>query len=681
MLLDVKLMKQHNINSVRTSHYPDDPRWYDLCDEFGLYLIDECDFESHGFYYKHDDDPSKDPQWKEALVDRMQRMVHRDKNRASVFMWSLGNESSLGQNHYAMRDAAKAIDPLRPIHYEGDGKLDCANVFSKMYPNTDVIEKIQRAEESIEHYGMQVPPEAYKNKPFVLCEYVHAMGNGPGGVKEYWETLYKSRRTQGAWVWEWIDHGLAATTPDGTPYYAYGGDFDEDIHDGNFVCDGLLFPDRTPSPGLLEVKKVYEPVRTEWIDAGQGRAKITNLRFHTDLSDLVCDYAVTCDGEIVTASLLPLPKVAPQTSAELTVPLAKPAHIRPGAAYFLTLRFRQARDTAWATAGHEVATAQTRLSWQAAPVPVKRRSKVWLRETPRAIQLKTATVAAEFDRVFGTLASLRFNETPLLTRPPVLNLRRATTDNDRGWADGRLANIWQEKRLHLLRPRMELIEASADSDAQRIIVRSRLAPPAEHRMGIHLTTGYTLHGSGDLIIDVAGEFEGEWPKQIPRLGLMMGLPKALDQVQWFGRGPSESYPDTKDSQLFGLYRAAVDELFTNYVYPQENGLRSDCDFVAITDRRGVGLLACSDAPLHFSASRYTPADIEAAKHPHELKQRDDVTLILDHAHNGIGTGSCGPGVNASYVLRPENFRFTMRLRPFSIDEGSPSILARQSAVM
>lgn len=686
MLHDVLTMKRHNVNSVRTSHYPDDPRWYDLCDEYGIYVMDECDLETHGFGFKYDDDPLKNPDFKDACVDRMVRMVHRDKNRACVFMWSLGNESGLGANHYAMRDAAKAIDPVRPIHYEGDNKLEVSDVFSKMYAGPEEIERIQKGEEDATHYGMTLKPEAYKNKPFVLCEYVHAMGNGPGGMTEYWETLNKSPRTQGAWVWEWIDHGLRARTPDGTEYFAYGGDFGEDIHDGNFVCDGLLFPDRTPTPGLIEMKKVYEPVVTSAVDLGKGVLKLTNRRNHESIDDLSIGWSLLCDGGVIASGTVATPKILARKSADITIPLVKPAMLKAGSVYHLNLSLTLAADAKWAQRGHVVSTAQFELPWKAPSRIVHRASMrpLTMVESEHAVHITGSSVEVTFDRVLGVISALKHHNTPLLTSGPRVNFWRATTDNDRGgWGPGGpMAKQWHDHRLHQYRPRVVDVQIKQlDKTAAQATVKLRLAPPAFHRRGFNETTVYTFLGSGDILIDTHLVPEGEMPPQLPRVGLMMGLHRQFDQVQWLGRGPGESYSDTKSANLIGHYRATVDQLFTNYVFPQENGLRSDCRFVALTNLRGQGLLAAGCPSLHFGASRYTPQDLEQAKHPYELKKRDDITLILDHAHNGIGTASCGPGVFDQHVLKPQEFRFAMRLRPFSIDNGLPGEYARQSLEM
>ena len=679
MRTDALLMKQNNINSVRTSHYPNDPRWYDLCDELGLYVIAECDLETHGFGFEVETNPTKDPTWKDACVDRMVRTIHRDKNHPSIFMWSLGNESGLGQNHYAMRDAAKAIDPVRPIHYEGDGKLDCADVFSKMYAGIEEIGRIQRGEKVTHYGGAEVSRERMMSMPFVLCEYVHAMGNGPGGVKEYWETLYQNKRTQGAWVWEWIDHGLRTKTPDGREFFAYGGDFGEDVHDGNFVCDGLLFPDRTPTPGLAEVKKVYEPVVAEAIDLAAGKVRFTSRYAHITTAGLRLDYEVTADGKVIASGELDVPAIAAGESAEVQIPLKKPTALVAGAAYDLTIRGTLAGTTAWAPAGHLISTAQFRLPWRSAGRPAKV-GKVRVEKSARAVTFAAGATTASFDLASGHLTSLAFNDIPLLTRSPQVNFQRATTDNDRGgWnIESQASRMWTEARIAQLRHRLISADFVGNSGGVATFqTTTRIAPPVHHQRWWDCTYTWSFFGSGDLRVGVDLTPHGEWYSQIPRIGLLMGIDAAFDQVQWYGRGPGESYSDTKDSQLFGLYRSTVDGLFTNYVFPQENGLRSECDFAALTNLRGVGLLAVGDPMLHFSASRFTPADLEAAKHPHELRKRDDITLILDHQHNGVGTASCGPGVLPQHVLKPQATRFALRLRPFSIDAGSPAALARQ----
>ncbi|MCX7800713.1 MAG: DUF4981 domain-containing protein, partial [Fimbriimonadales bacterium] len=351
---DIRLLKAHNVDSVRTSHYPDDPRWYELCDEAGLYIVDECDLETHGFELTRQPHPTTDPVWRDAFLDRMERMVRRDRNHPCVVLWSLGNESGYGENHAAMAELARRLDPTRPIHYEGDYQGETADVMSRMYPDLETVHRIGRGED-LEGW-MPLPAERHAHKPWIFCEYAHAMGNGPGGLKDYWEAFWQYPRIHGAFVWEWIDHGWEARTEDGRTYHLYGGDFGDVPNDGNFICDGLLLPDRTPSPGLRELKQVYSPLRFEAVDLPRGWLRVRNLRWFRDLSDLVGTWSIEADGRCVASGGFRLPEAAPQGEADLMLPLPKLDRWRGEGT--LTLRARTAADAAWLPAGHVVAHAQ-----------------------------------------------------------------------------------------------------------------------------------------------------------------------------------------------------------------------------------------------------------------------------------------------------------------------------------
>jgi len=681
MVRDILLMKQHNINAVRTSHYPDDPRWYDMCDQYGIYLIDECDLETHGFDFKTaDNNPTKDPAWKEACVDRMVRMVQRDKNRPSVIIWSLGNESSLGQNHYAMRDAARAIDATRCFHYEGDGKLEVSDFFSKMYPSIEMVRRIQMGLETVEHYGMQLTPQQYTKAPFICCEYAHAMGNGPGGLAEYWETFYQHHRVQGAWVWEWMDHGIRKRTKKGREYFAYGGDFGDEPNDGNFVADGLLFSDRTPTPGLAELKKVIEPVKCEAVDLANGKFKVTNRYDFIGLEHLGISWAVQADGRMIASGSLVSPHVPPGQSAVCNIPLERPRVLKGGVLYTVTVSFILNRDVSWAVCGHEVAWAQFHLPWETAKVPVVRRTvmpQIKVEQSSIAVCVEGADFKFCFDKVRAVVSGWDYQGTSLIQSGPQLNFWRATTDNDRGGGAKSNANQWRAAGLHWLRHRIDAVDiVPLDSRTLRINAAVRIAPPMHNGMGFLCNYAYTLYGNGDLLVDVHGVPQGQWPATLPRVGLQMALSGKLDRVSWLGRGFGESYPDTKQAARFGLFSAMVDDLYTPYIFPQENGNRSDCRWVALTNSRGLGLLAVGRPALDFSAHWFTTMDLETARHTHELKRRDGITINLDYRQNGIGSASCGPGVLPQYELRPEEFRFGVRLRPFTIDAASPAELSR-----
>ncbi|MHB9132123.1 MAG: beta-galactosidase, LacZ type [Armatimonadota bacterium] len=669
MVQDILLMKRHNINAVRTSHYPDDPRWYDLCDRYGIYLIDECDLETHGFTYAPDwqGNPANDPAWEVACVDRMERMVQRDKNHPSIIIWSLGNEANVGCNHKVMADRARELDPTRPIHYEADQHLTFADIFSQMYPHIDNVKKIGEGKESIPYWDQTpIEPELYAKVPYIMCEYAHAMGNGPGGLKEYWDTIYQYPRLQGGFIWEWVDHGIRQHTADGTEYFAYGGDFGDQPNDGNFVCDGLIFPDRIPSPGLIEYKKVIEPVQVEAVDLAAGEVALINRYDFRTLDDLRLSWSVSADGRVLESGTAPIPAIAAGQRGTVKIPYTQPAP-QPGTEYCLTLSFALAQDELWAAAGHEVAWAQFTLP---VAVPAGRvlvaneMPALSLEESGNLICVTGSDFSLTFDRVYAQLKSWQVNGQPLLAAGPRLNFWRAVTDNDRGWDN---AKPWRDARLDSLQHRTNSVEVCQLADqVVQIKASVRIAPPILPSCFLCDYT-YTIYGSGDMLLEVHGVPQGNMPPTLPRIGLQMTLPKSLEQVAWFGRGPGESYADTKQAGRFGLWHAGVDDLYTPYIMPQENGNRTDVRWVALTNAHGAGLLAVGQPELNFSAHRFTTMDFERARHTYDLTPRDEITLNLDYRQNGIGTGSCGPGPWEHYLLKPEEFRFTLRLRPIAGD--------------
>ncbi len=669
MVQDIVLMKQHNINAVRASHYPDDPRWYDLCDEYGLYLIDECDLETHGFDRLPDwkGNPTEDPAWRDACVDRMVRMVERDKNHPSVVMWSLGNEAHFGVNHIAMAECARKLDPTRPIHYEGDYGLRTADVYSRMYIPVDQVAMIGRGAEDELRAVLNPKPEpgvCYTAKPFVLCEYAHAMGNGPGGLKEYWETIYESDCLMGGFVWEWVDHGIRRLTGDGREYFAYGGDFGDEPNDGNFVCDGLVFPDRRPSPGLIEYKKIIEPVKVEASDVAAGKFVVTNRYDFMGLDHLLLCWSVTANGQLIQSGSLPAPRIPARKSRTITIPYDLPALAASGTEYHVTLSFLLAQDRGWAMRGHEVAWAQFEL-----PVKAKRsvpaaggRLPVRLVEERNAFVVRGADFELRFDRIHAVIASWQCNGLSLLKTGPRLNFWRATMDNDRSWDN---AKAWRDAGLFCLQHRTDGTEAVVLENGEvRITARTRIAPPV---LGKAFLCDYTylINGKGEIQVEAHGVPHGAWPESLPRIGLQMTVPLNLDQFSWFGRGPGESYPDSKQANRVGLWTARLDDLYTPYVFPQENGNRSDVRWVTLSDARGMGFMAAGVPTLNFSAHRFSTMDFEAARHTFDLQPRSEITLNLDDRQNGIGSASCGPRPWDQYILKPEPFRFTVVLRPFS----------------
>ncbi|MFI2425270.1 glycoside hydrolase family 2 TIM barrel-domain containing protein [Streptomyces sp. NPDC018955] len=627
---DVLLMKRHNVNAVRTSHYPPHPAFLDLCDVYGLWVIDECDLETHGFVEQDwRDNPVDDERWTPALLDRAARMVERDKNHPSVVMWSLGNEAGTGRGLTAMADWIHGRDPSRPVHYEGDPGCRDTDVYSRMYPSHEEVERIAR--------GLDGGTRRGRELPLILCEYAHAMGNGPGGLTEYQELFERYDRLQGGFVWEWIDHGVEHPELG----YAYGGDFGEELHDANFVCDGLLFPDRTPSPGLAEYKKVIEPVRIE-AGAAEGTVRVTNRYDFADLAHLEFVFSHQVDGVPTGAHRLTVPPLAPGESAEVELPGAPDGG---GEEVQWTVQALLAEDTPWAGRGHEVAWAQGTVTRRTPP--------------PAATGVRPAVDGGRIT-LGPAVFDARTGAPRTLLGVPVSGLRldvwRATTDNDDGAAwqtDTRYGPLWRELGLHRMRHRLDAVETDGDA----LTVRTRVAP-AGREAGLRAAYRWTSDGTR-VRLTVSVVPEGEWRVPLPRLGIRFGLPGGTpeDAVFWFGGG-NESYPDTRAASRDLLWDASVGELQTPYVRPQENGARADVRWAEIG-----GLRVDGEPEFWFTARPWTTEHLDAARHRTDLVPGDTVWVHLDHRLHGIGSQSCGPGPLPRYHLWPEPAEFSFVFSP------------------
>ena len=661
MVTDVISMKRHNINTVRTSHYPNDPRWLDLADRFGLYLIDEADLETHGFHYTGDvSQISKDPAWEAAYVDRASRMVERDKNHPAVIIWSLGNESGYGPNHDAMAAWIRKADPTRLIHYEGAGDAAVVDIVSVMYPKvSDLIQQGQKTDDP---------------RPFFMCEYAHAMGNGPGNLKEYWEAIYAYPRLLGGCVWEWVDHAVRQRTADGEEWFAYGGDFGDKPNDGDFCVDGLNWPDRTPYPGLIEYKKIIAPVRVEAVDLLSGKITVTNRYAFSSLRHLDGAWFLYQGGDLLQQGRLPALEVPAGGSMEVTLPYSLPEPIA-GAEYWLTIRFTLAEDTPWAPRGFEITAEQFQVPLQAPAAPVltiKQMPSLALEALPHHASVRGEDFSIKLDTFNGVIAAWTFQGQLLLNAGPRINLWRAPTDNDI-----HLAKEWQSVGLDRLQHRVTRAEVLSQDpqavtlDVEAVLGAYSLAPLFK------VAYATTLYGSGDVVIKTTLTPVQDGLPPLPRVGLQMRLPKRLDRLTWYGRGPHESYVDRKESALVGIYTGTVQEQYVPYVFPQENGNKSDVRWAALTDSGGMGLLAVGLPLLNVSAHHYTTEDLTRASHTYELKQRDETILNLDIAQCGLGSNSCGPGPLDKYLIDPKEITFSVRLKPFSLDGSSPMRLSRQ----
>lgn len=645
MVDDLRLMKQHNLNAIRTAHYPNDPRFLDLCDRYGFYLIDEADLETHGMQWAGDwDQLSRDPVWHAAFVDRMERMVERDKNHPSVVLWSLGNESGFGAGHVAMAEWTHRRDPSRPVHYEGDRTAAVADVFSTMYTSVPELERLGRRRDLA--------------KPHILCEYAHAMGNGPGNLGEYWDLFYRYPRLQGGFVWEWCDHGIALGR-DGR--YAYGGDFGDEPNDGHFVIDGLVFPDRTPSPGLAALKHAIQPAAVAW-DGARKRLRVRNRMDFLDLGGLLLVWSLQRDGAPVASGTLILPSVPPGRERALTLPLQDV--LATQGEEVLSLSFRLAHATVWAEGGHEVASADLQIhSEPAAPVVCIPPQNLRVQTGSKALEASWQGQDLSFSTSSGELRAWRMRGRPLVLAGPRLNLWRAPIDND-----VRLEGEWRRLGVDRLEERVIECEIRAGSHGVEIVRRSRLAPP-QWAWGLRTMTTYRLSGSGDLIVDVEADPEGKGPTVWPRFGVVLEIASDLADVAWYGRGPGETYADSLHHARIGRFRRSVEELATPYVFPQENGNHAETRWVTLSGpERGI---AVAGVPrLEFSVHRHDVRALDQARHQEEIRLVDDrLFLFLDYAQHGLGSASCGPGALPGYTLEPQPVRWQLRLRAFEAGNG------------
>jgi beta-galactosidase len=662
MIADVRLMKQFNINTVRTSHYPNDPKWYDLCDEYGIYLIDEANIESHAAYHE----TTREFQWNRAYMERGIRMVERDKNHPSVIVWSLGNESGTGPNHAALSGWIHNYDRTRPVHYEGAFKESYVDVVSRMYPTVEALAELAEDDDP---------------RPVLMCEYAHAMGNSCGNLREYWDAVYAHKRLIGGCIWDWVDQGIKKVAEDGTEYWAYGGDFGDEINDRNFCVNGLVWPDRAPHPPLWEYKKVIQPVWLKLKNLAEGRIQVTNRCDFTNLSELGIEWRLEGDGKVLQSGKIPSMDLAPGKSKALRVPVKKPK-LKPGAECFLTVRFVLKKDTAWAAKGHVVAWEQFPMPFQAPAAPTVRigdMPRLAVTESVREIGIGGRRFALEFDKSSGTISSWRWEKESLLLRGPLLNVWRAPTDNDEGGGDWNPAGArkWRAAGLDHLAHEVRDVEVRAlRNGVVRVGVQSRVAAPGAAR-GFDCACVYLIHGSGDVVVKTTVKPFGELPP-LPRIGLTMTLRGDLDAFTWLGRGPHENYCDRNEGAPIGLYSTRVAEQYVPYIMPQENGNKTDVRWAALTSEEGFGLLAVGAPVFEASAQHYTAEDFEAAQHTCELKKRNAVILNLDHRQAGVGGASCGPATRPEYQVPPKRTVFTVRLRPFSGDRAAACKLARQT---
>lgn len=647
MRQEAVLMKQHNINAVRCSHYPNDPHWLDLCDELGLYVIDEADAESHDLYYQL----AGDGRYAAALLERARRMVERDKNHPSIILWSLGNESGCGPNHEAMAGWVRGRDPSRPLHYEPGIWLQWApdpppdriyaggdrvtDIVCPMYPTIDRI---------IEWATNKNHPD--RRRPMILCEYSHAMGNSNGSLADYWDAFEKYPGLQGGFIWEWIDHGIRRMARDGAFYWAYGGDFGDVPNDANFCCDGLVWPDRTPHPAMQEFKFLARPVKAVAFRA--GRVVLRSMRDFTDTGDIRAEWEVTLDGRIVASGVLPAFRIPP--GGEVALPLRWKPPIGARGEFHLNLRYLARRETPWCDAGFLLGWDQLELGGRRT-VPAAPRGTAALRRERDAIVIEAGPVRAVFEPRRGELRELRTSGDLVTSADPRPQVWRAPTDNDG-------IKLWtgQEQKA-LGRWRAAGLETAKLVRRPPVVRRSRDGRVTVVRPSVLRCKGGAIahretwtFGAGALRVDHEFRVPAALA-DLPRLGVVWDLAPGFENLAWFGRGPWENYPDRKRSAPLGLHRSTVSDEYVPYVMPQEHGHHTDTRWVELAAADGTSLrVSAAGAPFGFSASHFTAADLTAAFHTCDLRPRPETFLSLDLAHRGLGTASCGPDTRPEYRI-------------------------------
>lgn len=664
---DIILMKQFNINAIRTSHYPNSYYLYDLCDEYGMYLIAETDLECHGFELTGDykwitDDPS----WELAYVSRMTRMIERDKNHPAIIFWSLGNESAFGCNFRKMTDVAHEMDPTRLVHYEGDFDVESADVYSTMYTWIENPKKPYLMKDIIEK----------SKKPHIHCEYCHAMGNGPGNLKDYQDLVYAHDKLQGGFVWEWFDHGIESFTESGEKYYRYGGDFGDDPSNKDFCIDGLIMPDRTPSPGLYEYKKVIEPITTTAVDIQKGIINLLSRYDFANLDRFNLVYKVMEDDVILQTGFMAVPSIEARANRDITLPYDLSAiKVKPGAHYYVNISYQLREDTSYASSGHELATAQFELPLYKEGIVVRPEGILNVEKEHTTLHVKGANFSLDFNLVNGNLMNIVRDGMQVLSKGPRLTLWRAPISNDMEIID-KLKKVYF---LHLEHEVVMNIDYHMEGNILKVEVDT-INSTTNSAWHFKTKYVYTVCPSGDILIDVEGTSSGRVdlaPDMLPRIGVSMHLDKSMEHVRYFGMGPGENYADSKEAAQMGLYANTVDGLFTNYVIPQENGNHMGCKWVSMTNDRGMGLLASTEGDFNFSASWYEDKDLDDAKHTCDLVKRDYIIFNVDYKQNALGTNSCGQWQLDKYRAKFEDFKLSFRLTPFNNKEVLDKHLAAE----
>ncbi|MCD1126724.1 beta-galactosidase subunit alpha [Jinshanibacter sp. LJY008] len=652
---DLVLMKQHNINSVRTAHYPNDPRFYELCDIYGLFVMAETDLESHGFANVGDlSRITDDPLWEQAYVERIERHVQAQKNHPSIIIWSLGNESGYGCNIRAMYQRCKQLDDTRLVHYEEDRDAECVDVISTMYSRVSLMNAFGE----------------YPNvKPRILCEYAHAMGNGPGGLSEYQQVFDRYPSIQGHYIWEWCDHGILAHDEQGRECYQYGGDYGDYPNNGNFCMDGLIYPDQRPGPGLREYKQVLCPVKVHGEQIDKGLIRIKNAYWFSTLSDITLGINIQADGKIISRQSIRLPAIQPGEEQDIHVALMA----ADGRETFVNVIVYKESKTGYSERLHQLGQYQLALH-PAKPKPIPgSQPAMALRcvEERLSLEIEGKDFALSFCRLSGELQSWRVNGVEIVATAPRINFFKPLIDNHKQENE----SLWQPNHLAIMQQHFRTMAWSWQNDNIVIKVSTLIAPPV-FDFGMRCQYCWQISPSGQVTVTLSGSPYGSYHDIVPKIGLDFGINRRFDWVEYYGRGPGENYQDSCASNLIGHYCQRASELFEHYPFPQDNGNHQDIRWLALSDGEGHGIFIQPAQPINFSLWPYSQQMLHQAKHINELEESGYLTLNLDHQILGLGSNSWGSEVLDTYRVYFCDFSYSFTLVPFPSQQAKASELAR-----
>lgn len=678
---EICMMKAHNINAIRTSHYPNNPWFYELCDEIGMYVIAETDIETHCFEIVGEINRITDnPTWQTVFEDRIERHVIAQRNHVCIILWSLGNESGFGCNIKHAYETCKKLDSSRFVHYEEDRHAEVVDVISTMYTSVEDIEELMKN------------PHL---KPRIICEYAHAMGNGPGGLHEYQKIFDAYDSIQGHFVWEWCDHGIESIDEYGEVYYKYGGDFGDIPHNKNFCIDGLVFPDLTPSPGLLEYKQVISPIRISQISLTEY--SVYNNYYFIDTTHLCCIIEVIENGVSIFSEVQAF-EILAQSMENITV--AESVQCKDDCEYFISFTIVHKKSTIYSEINHEITTQQFlfqkrkhkkknienmkiisknltgNFSQNAPPPSFPDKQCLCFREplkvsgdVSQGITVKkigkqynifTSNSQICFDSITGDLCGIMYHNIEYLQMPPHINITRPIIDNHRTI----YKDIWKKYNIMQVQEHRKKVSFHEHDSYIEVCVNSIVAPPARD-FGFECTYSYKIFINGYIEMDISGIPYGSFEQMIPKIGLTMGLIKDLQYLEWYGRGPLESYNDSHQANIIGIYKSSIDDLFVKYIYPQESGNLSEVRHLALHNEKGLGLKIISNTSLNMSAWNYSVKDINDAEHSNDLVPNDYVTFNIDYKVTGLGSNSCGPLVKKKYQAKLEPFQYSFVICPFN----------------